>query len=93
MSRSRCSMSEPAPEPSVVSCSVSSCQCLRCSGKCLNKVTNFLRFCRACSVNRMAFAVGISGVACGAGVGRMWTGSGLFLGWIVALGSKFMGME
>ena len=40
----------------------------------------------------MAFAVGVSGVTCGAGVGRMWIGSGLFLGWTVALGSKFMGI-
>ena len=40
--------------------------------------TNFLRFCRADSVNGMAFAGGVSGVACGAGVGRMLTGSGFF---------------
>ena len=40
----------------------------------------------------MAFAVCVSGVACGTGVGRMWTGSGLFLCWTVALGSKFMGI-
>ena len=54
--------------------------------------TNFLRFCRAGSVNVMAFAVGVSGVACGAGVGRMWTGSGLFFKLGKALGSKFMGI-
>ena len=41
----------------------------------------------------MAFAVGVSSVACGVGVGRMWTGSGFSLGWAVAFGSKFMGME
>ena len=40
--------------------------------------TNFLRFCRAGNVNVMAFAVGVSGVACGASVGRMLTGSGFF---------------
>ena len=40
----------------------------------------------------MDFSVGVSGVACGAGVRRMWTGSGLFLGWTVALGSKFIGI-
>ena len=40
--------------------------------------TNFLRFCRADSVNGMAFAGGVSGVACGAGVGRMLTGCGFF---------------
>ena len=56
------------------------------------KATNFLRFYRAGNVNGMAFVVGVSGVACGAGVGRMWTGSGLFLGWEVALGTKFMGI-
>ena len=40
----------------------------------------------------MTFAVGVSGVACGSNVGRMLTGSGLFLGWAVTLGSKFMGI-
>ena len=59
----------------------------------LTNVTNFLRFCKVGSVKGMAFVVGVSSVACGAGVGRMWTGSGLFLGWVVALISKFMGME
>ena len=39
------------------------------------------------------FVVGVSGVACGECVGWMWTGSGLFLGWAVALGSKFIRME
>ena len=29
---------------------------------------------------------------CAAGEGRMCTGSGLFLGWAVALGSIFMGI-
>ena len=28
-----------------------------------------------------------------AGVGSMYTGSGLFWGWAVALGSKFMGFK
>ena len=54
--------------------------------------TNFFMFRREGSVNGMAFAAGVSGVACGAGVDRMLTGSGLFLGWVVALGSKFMGI-
>ena len=58
----------------------------------LTVATNFLRFCRARSVNRMAFAVGVSDVSCDAGVGKMLTGSRLFLGWVVALGSKFMGI-
>ena len=51
--------------------------------------TTFLRFCRAGS-DGMAFAVGASGVNCV--VGRILTGSGLFLGWAVALGSKFIGI-
>ena len=54
--------------------------------------TSFLRFCRADNVDRMAFAIGVSSVECAAGVGRMLTGSGLFLGWAVALGSKFLGI-
>ena len=54
--------------------------------------TNFLKLCSQGSANWMAFGDGVSGVACGAGVGRMLTGSGLFLGWAVALGSKFMGI-
>ena len=40
----------------------------------------------------MAFTVGVLSVECGAGVGRMCTGSGLCLGWAVALGSKFIGI-
>ena len=39
----------------------------------------------------MALEVGVSSVECDAGVGRMCTGSGLFLGWAVALGSNFVG--
>ena len=41
--------------------------------------TNFLRFCRAGS-DGVAIMVGALGVACGACVDRMLTGSGLFLG-------------
>ena len=54
--------------------------------------TNFLRICRVGSVNGMTFAVGVSGVACGAGVGRMLTRSGLFLGWAVALDPNLWGL-
>ena len=35
---------------------------------------NFLRFCRAGSVDGMAFAVGVSGVKCAVGEGRICTG-------------------
>ena len=37
--------------------------------------------------------MGASRVGCGSGVGRMLTGSGLFLGWTVTLGSQFMGIR
>ena len=61
--------------------------------------TSFLRFCRAGSVDGMAFAVGVSGVECAAGEGRIYTGSiegavgnGLLVAWAVALGFNFMGI-
>ena len=34
----------------------------------------------------------VAGFDCAAGGGSMYTGSGLFLGWAVALGFKFMGI-
>ena len=47
----------------------------------------------------MAFTVGVSGVECAAGEGRMCTcsregttGSGLLVAWAVALGFNFMGI-
>ena len=50
--------------------------------------TNFLRFCRASSVNGVAFGDGVSGVGCAAGM--VYTrsregayGSGLFVAWAV----------
>ena len=42
--------------------------------KVLILATNFLRFCRAGSVNGMTFAEGVSGVCCA--VGRIYTGFG-----------------
>ena len=61
--------------------------------------TSFLRFCRAGSVDGMAFAVGVSGVECATGEGRIYTGSvegavgsGLLVAWAVALGFNFMGI-
>ena len=61
---------------------------------------NFLRFCRANSVDGMAFAVGVSGVECAASEGRICTrsgegvaGSGLLVAWAVALGFNFMGIS
>ena len=53
--------------------------------------TNFLNFCRTGSAIDVAFPVGALGVGYAAGVSSMYTGSGLFLGWAVALGSKSMG--
>ena len=60
--------------------------------------TSFLRFCRAGSVDGMAFAVGVSGVECAASEGRIYTGSvegasgsGILVAWAVALGSNFVG--
>ena len=40
----------------------------------------------------LASAAGVLGVDYAAGEDRIYTGSGLFLGWAVALGSKFMGI-
>ena len=55
--------------------------------------TNFLKYC-TCSADGMASALGAGalGVNCADGEGRMCTVSGLFLGWAVALGFKFMGI-
>ena len=40
----------------------------------------------------LASAAGVLGWDCDAGEGRMYTGSGQFVGLVVALGSKFMGI-
>ena len=40
----------------------------------------------------LALGAGASDVNCAAGLGSMYTGSGLFWGWAVALGLKFMGI-
>ena len=60
---------------------------------------SFLRFCKAGSVDGMAFAVGVSRVECAVGEGRMCTGSGegaagcgLLVAWAVTLGFNFMGI-
>ena len=41
----------------------------------------------------LALGAGAAGFEFAAGVGSMYTGSGLFWGWAVALGSKFMGFR
>ena len=61
--------------------------------------TSFLKFCRAGSANGVAFPVGVSGVECAAGEGRIYTksgegavGSGLLVAWALTLGFNFMGI-
>ena len=67
-------------------------------------VTNFLKLCSQGSANGVAFPLGASGVNCATGVncaaGRVYIGywedaaaSGLSLGLVVALGSKFLGID
>ena len=55
--------------------------------------TNFLKYCTG-SANKMASTLGAGalGVNYAAVEGRMCTVSGLFLGWAVAPGFKFMGI-
>ena len=55
-------------------------------------------FCRAGSVDEMTFTVGVSGVECAAGEGRIYSGSGegaagsgLLVAWAVVLGFNFVG--
>ena len=53
--------------------------------------TDFLNFCMTCNDGLdLALGAGASGVNCAASVGSIYIGSGLFWGWAVALGSKFM---
>ena len=53
---------------------------------------NFLRFCRAGSVDGMTFAVGVSSVECAAGEGGMCTGSRQGSGLLVAWAMGFWGL-
>ena len=68
-------------------CDMSTCQCLRCSGKCLSNGPSFLKLCSQGSANGVAFGDGVSGVGYASGVGKMYTwlvegatGSGLLVG-------------
>ena len=56
--------------------------------------TNVLKFCIIGS-DRLALALAAgAGFSCiGYAAGRIYTGSGLFLGWAMAHGSKFMGIR
>ena len=54
--------------------------------------TNFFKFCISSDELALALAEGVLGVDCAAGEGKIYIGSGLLLGWAVALGSKFMGI-
>ena len=56
--------------------------------------TNFLNFCMAGSDGLdLALGAGAAGFEFAAGVGSMYTGSGLYVVWALALGSKFMGFR
>ena len=62
--------------------------------------TNFLNFCRTGSAIDVAFVVGVLGVDCVAGVGKMYTwsvegatGSGLLVAWAVAVGFNSVGND
>ena len=54
--------------------------------------TNFFKFCISSDELALALEAGVLGVDCAADEGRIYTSSELFLGWAVALGSKFMGI-
>ena len=100
MLRSRCYKPEPAPEQALCHAVCVAAIVFDVVAKVCTLATNFLNFCMADS----DLALGAAGfefatsVGCGAGEGRIctWsaegaTGSGLFLSWTVALGSKSMG--
>ena len=56
--------------------------------------TNLLKFCMAGSDGLdLALGAGAVGFEFAAGVGSMYIGSGVFWGWAVALGSKYMGFR
>ena len=56
--------------------------------------TSLLKFCMVGSDGLdLALGAGAAGFEFAAGVGNMYTGSGLFWGGAVALGSKFMGFR
>ena len=55
--------------------------------------TNFLKYCIGSADGMTSgLGAGASGVNCATVEGRMCTVNGLFLGWAVALGFKFMGI-
>ena len=56
--------------------------------------TNLLKFCMAGSDELdLALGADAAGFEFVTGAGSMYTGSGLFWGWVMALGSKFMGFR
>ena len=56
--------------------------------------TNLLKFCMAGSDGLdLDLGTSAAGFEFAAGVGSMYTGSGLFWGWAVTLGSKSMGFR
>ena len=62
--------------------------------------TNFLKLLSQGSANWVAFGVGVLGVDCVAGVGKMYTwsvegatGSGLLVAWAVTVGFNYVGND
>ena len=63
------------------------------------EATNLLKLLSQSGANWVAFGVGVFGVDCAAGEGRMYiwsvegaTGNGLLVAWAVAVGFSFMGI-
>ena len=83
MLRFGCSKPEPTLEPTTLPCNVGSCCVFDVVAKFCTKATNLLKLLSQSSTNCVAFGVGVFGVDCAAGEGRMYTGSGLFWGWAV----------
>ena len=62
--------------------------------KLCTEATNLLKFGMAGNDGLdLALGAGAAGFEFAASVGSMYTVSGLFWGWVVALGSKFMGFR
>ena len=94
MSGFGCSNSEPAPNQPLCHAMWAASIVFYVVEKFCTKATNLLKFCLAGS-DGLDLALGASaaaGVGFAAGVANMYTGSGLFWGWAVALGFKFMGI-
>ena len=56
------------------------------------EATSLLKLLSQSSANWVAFGVAVFGVDCAVGVGSIYTGSGIFLGWEKAPGYRLMGI-